>query len=157
MLIDTTRFGPIEAQTDEIIVFPDGIPGFAGRREMLAIVGGDLLGAEAADGHPGLFWLQDVNDPELAFLTTVPWIAYPDYDVDPDLDPAVFADTEADDLCVLAIVTVRRTETEAILTANLLAPIVIDQRRRVGKQVIIENGDWPVRAPLAESRTIGTT
>lgn len=155
MLINTTRFGQIEAADDETIVFPDGIPGFSGRREMLAITGGDLLGAEPNDGHPGLFWLQDVNDPDLAFLTTVPWPTYPDYDVDPDLDPEVFSETQPDDVCVLAIVTVRRNGEEVVLTANLLAPIVIDQRRRVGKQVIIENGDWPVRAPLAQSRSVG--
>lgn len=155
MLIDTTRFGEIEAEADDLVTFPDGIPGFAGRRRMLVINGGDLLGAEQGEDHPGLFWLQDADDPDLAFLTTVPWTAYPDYDVDPELDQKVFGETEPDDVCVLAIVTVRRDGESATLTTNLLAPIIIDQRRRVGKQVVIENGDWPVRAPLAESRSMG--
>lgn len=154
MLIETTRFGDIEAEASDLVTFPDGIPGFAGRRRMLVINGGDLLGAETSESHPGLFWLQDAEDPDLAFLTTVPWSAYPDYDVDPDLDPQIFDGTQPDDVCVLTIVTVRRDETSATLTTNLLAPIVIDQRRRVGKQVVLEGSDWPVRAPLAESRTV---
>ncbi|MFK8024856.1 MAG: flagellar assembly protein FliW [Ilumatobacter sp.] len=154
MLIETTRFGTIEARHEDLVAFPDGLPGFAGRRDMVVVPGGDLLGAESADGHPGLFWLQDSVDPDLAFLTTVPWLAYPDYDVDTSLDPDVFADTQPEDVCVLSIVTVRRDGEQATLTTNLLAPIVIDEKRRVGKQVIIEGSDWPVRAPLAESRSI---
>lgn len=155
MHVDTTRFGAIEAQPDDLVVFPDGIPGFAGRREMVVLAGGDLLGAEAGDNHPTLFWLQDTTDPDLAFLTTVPWSAYPDYDIEPELDPDVFAQTQPDDVCVLTIVTVRRDGESATLTSNLMAPIVIDQRNRVGKQVILEEGDWPVQAPLAESRAAG--
>lgn len=155
MYVDTTRFGAIEAQPEDLVVFPDGIPGFAGRREMVVISGGDLLGAQPGDDHPTLFWLQDTSDPDLAFLTTVPWSAYPDYDIEPDLDPEVFIDTTADDVCVLAIVTVRRDGESATLTSNLLAPIVIDQRNRVGKQIILDDGDWPVQAPLAESRSAG--
>lgn len=154
MHVDTTRFGTIEARPEDLVVFPDGIPGFAGRREMVVIAGGDLLGIESSDGHPTLFWLQDTSDEDLAFLTTVPWSAYPDYDIEPDLDPEVFDEPDPDDLCVLAIVTIRRDGDRAVLTSNLLAPIVIDQRRRVGKQVILDD-DWPIQAPLAESRVVG--
>lgn len=154
MHVATTRFGEIEASPDDLVVFPDGIPGFAGRREMLVIAGGDLLGSESGGEHPSLFWLQDVADPDLAFLTLVPWTAYDDYDIDPQLDDDTFADTEIDDLCVLNIVTVRRNGEQALLTTNLRAPIVIDERRRVGRQVILDEGDWPIQAPLAESSSM---
>lgn len=153
MNVDTTRFGAIEAQPEDLVVFPDGIPGFAGRREMMIIAGGDLLGAKPGDHHPTLFWLQDTNDPDLAFLTTVPWSAYPDYDIEPELDPDVFGETQPEDICVLAIVTVRRDGESVTLTSNLMAPIVIDERQRVGKQVILEDVEWPVRAPLAETKS----
>jgi flagellar assembly factor FliW len=38
------------------------------------------------------------------------------------------------------------------MTTNLLAPIVIDTRARIGRQIILDSGDWPVQAPLAESK-----
>ena len=41
------------------------------------------------------------------------------------------------------------------LTSNLLAPVVIDTKRRVGRQLILPDSDWPVQAPLAESQPIG--
>ena len=56
-----------------------------------------------------------------------------------------------DDLCVLTIVTVRRENGGVRLTSNLLAPVLIDTATKQGRQVILQNQDWPVQAPLAES------
>lgn len=152
MQVETTRFGMIDVPDDELVNFTDGLPGFRGARSMVLIGAGDLSGTETDDGQDSLFWLQDVTDPDLAFLTTVPWSAYPEYDI--DVDPDDVGGANPDDLCVLAIVTVRREDGIVRLTSNLLAPIVIDTRDRVGQQIILEDGDWPIHAPLAESRPI---
>lgn len=154
MKVETTRFGAIEVPDDEIVTFDDGLPGFAGRRSMVLLGAGELAGADNGGGHHALYWLQDVADPDLAFLTTVPWAVYPDYDIDVDLDDLGI---DLDDLCVLAIVTVRRGDGAVRLTSNLLAPVVIDTRRRVGRQLILQDSDWPVQAPLAESHADGAS
>jgi flagellar assembly factor FliW len=155
MHVETTRFGTVEIPDDQVVTFVDGLPGFAGRRSMVLIGAGDLTGAEAGEGHHSLFWLQDVTDPDLAFLTTVPWSAYPDYDIDIDPDDIDGADPE--DICVLAIVTVRREDGGVRLTSNLLAPIVIDTVGRVGRQLILQDSDWPIHAPLAEATMPGNS
>jgi flagellar assembly factor FliW len=151
MQVDTTRFGTIEIDDDELVVFDDGLPGFRGRRTMVLLGGGEMPGGEAGGdaggGHHSLFWLQDVSDPELAFMTIVPWAAYPEYDI--DIDPSEVDGAQVDDLCVLNIVTVRREDGGVRLTSNLLAPVVINTASRKGKQVILQNQDWPVQAPLA--------
>jgi flagellar assembly factor FliW len=147
MQVDTTRFGTIEIDDDELVVFDDGLPGFRGRRTMVLLGGGEMPGGESGDGHHSLFWLQDTSDPELAFMTIVPWAAYPDYDI--DIDPSEVDGAQVDDLCVLNIVTVRREDGGVRLTSNLLAPVVINTATRKGKQVILQNQDWPVQAPLA--------
>ncbi|WP_420452484.1 flagellar assembly protein FliW [Ilumatobacter sp.] len=152
MQVETTRFGTIEVDDGEVLTFPDGLPGFRGRRRMVLVGAGGLLGFDGPDAEHSLYWLQDVDDRDLAFLTTVPWVAYPEYDVDVDVDGAAL-----DDLCVLVMVTIRRDGDRATLTTNLLAPVLIDTTRRVGRQVILEDGDWPVRAPLAESQPIGAS
>lgn len=151
MQVETTRFGTIDVPDNDVVTFDDGLPGFRGARSMVLVGAGDLTGAQAGEGHQTLFWLQDVSDPELAFLTTVPWSAYPDYDI--NIDPSDIDGADGDDLCVLAIVTVRRDNEMVRLTSNLLAPIVIDTNKRVGRQVILQDGDWPINAPLAESQT----
>lgn len=149
MQVETTRFGTLEIADDEIVTFDDGLPGFRGRRTMVLLGGGELPGAQPGDGHHTLFWLQDVADPELAFMTIVPWSAYPDYDI--DIDPGEVDGAAADDLCVLSIVTVRREDGGVRLTSNLLAPVIIDTASKRGRQIILQNQDWPVQAPLAAS------
>ena len=108
---------------------------------------GHVDGTEDLDGTHSLFWLQDVADPDLAFLTIVPWSVYPDYDIDIDADDVGGA--VPDDLCVLAIVTVRRESGSVRLTSNLLAPVVIDSVSRRGRQVILQ------RPRLARARPLG--
>jgi flagellar assembly factor FliW len=151
MQVETTRFGVIDIPDDEVINFVDGLPGFSGRRSMTLIGAGDLLGAKAVENQHTLFWLQDLHDPDLAFLTTVPWSAYPDYDI--DIDPDDVDGAAADELCVRVMVTVRREDGTVRLTANLLAPVVIDTGRRIGRQIILQDGDWPIQALLAEAQT----
>jgi len=148
MQVETSRFGSIEVSDDESVVFPDGLPGFRGRHEFVLLGGGQLPGAADTD-EQSLFWLQDVADPDLAFLTMVPWSAYPDYEI--DIDPADIGGAAADDLCILVVVTVRREDGGMRLTSNLLAPIVIDTGARLGQQVILNDPSWPVHAPLAET------
>lgn len=152
MHVETSRFGSLSIPDDEIVTFPDGLPGFRGLRRMALLGGGQLPGAEALDGVHNLFWLQDVADPDLAFLTIVPWTAYPDYDAELDLEPFVAdnkGDVTEDDLCVLAVVTIRRENGGVQLTSNLLAPVVINTSSRIGRQLILDDRSWPVSAPLA--------
>jgi flagellar assembly factor FliW len=149
MQVETTRFGTLEIADDDLVVFEDGLPGFRGRRTMVLLGGGELPGSSVVADHHSLFWLQDVADPELAFMTIVPWAAYPDYDI--EIDPTEVDGAQLDDLCVLSIVTVRREDGSVKLTSNLLAPVVIDTSTKKGRQVILQNQDWPVQAPLAAS------
>lgn len=147
MQVNTTRFGPVEVSADELVTFDDGLPGFPGQRTMVLLGAGDMPGGLPSDGHHSLFWLQDTTDPDLAFLTIVPWSAYPEYDIDIE-----FEGSDPDDLCVLAIVTVRREDGGVRLTSNLRAPVVIDSRTRRGRQLILHDQDWPIHAPLAEAQ-----
>jgi flagellar assembly factor FliW len=149
MQVETTRFGTLEIADDDLVVFEDGLPGFRGRRTMVLLGGGELPGSTQTGDHHSVFWLQDVADPDLAFMTIVPWAAYPDYDI--DIDPTEVDGAPVDDLCVLTIVTVRREDGGVQLTSNLLAPVVIDTASKKGRQVILQNQDWPVQAPLAAS------
>ena len=149
MQIETSRFGEIEIADDEVITFPDGLPGFAGMHKMALIGGGTLPGVESDADHHMLYWIQDTVDPDLAFLTLVPWGVYPDYDI--DIDPADVEGADPDDLCVLSIVTVRREDGGVRMTSNLLAPVVINTVTQTGRQLILSDASWPVHAPLAES------
>lgn len=149
MQVTTTRFGTIEVPDDGLLTFTDGLPGFAGRRTMALLGAGDLPFTNVGEAHHNLYWLQDVDDPDVAFLTIVPWAAYPDYDI--EIDPADIDHAKEEDVCVLNVVTVRRADGAMKLTTNLMAPIVIDTARRTGRQIILDDPNLPIQAPLAES------
>jgi len=144
--IDTKRFGTISVAGDEQFDVPRGIPGFAGLRRAV------LLAAPArepeADPH-SLFWLQDLDDGDLAFLCVVPWDLFPDYDLEIDEDE--FGIRDSADVRVLNLVTVRAPERETGLTVNLRAPLVVDVRRRQLFQTILADQRWPISAPVVKA------
>jgi flagellar assembly factor FliW len=136
--VASERFGDIEIAADRVIDFPDGILGFPGSRRYAMI-----------DSHgTGLYyWLQSVDDPSLAFLSVVPWPFFPDYE--PELSPAeqdALDLASPDDAIVLCLLTVHREQEQ--ITANLLGPLVVNTQRRVGRQIVLAESGYPVRAPL---------
>jgi flagellar assembly factor FliW len=109
---------------------------------------GQDTGAEAQADDYSMYWLQDLDDGDLAFLCIVPWAAFPDYDI--EIDERSLGIADETDIRVLSLVTTRREDGAAHLTANLRAPLVVDTRARKLQQVILSDSRWPIRAPFAE-------
>jgi flagellar assembly factor FliW len=123
--IDSTRFGRIEVAPDSAIAFPHGLAGLAGTRFTLV--------ARAQDD--ALLWLHSLEDPALALPVA-----------DPRRFFAGFALQPAAPTGAAVYVTVRASERIEEFTANLRAPLVIEDG--IGHQVINEAPDAELRAPL---------
>lgn len=137
--VASDRFGVVEIDDDRVLSFPDGLLGFPDARRFALV-----------DSHDTgtYFWLQSVDDPALAFLTVAPWAFFPDYEPDiPRMDEEALGLASPADVMVLCILTVQREHK--MITANLLGPLVINSRSRVGRQVVLADSGYPVRAPLA--------
>ena len=153
MLFDTTRFGLLDIDEADFFSVPGGIPGFPELKRVYFLAAGQAPGQEEpADDHT-FYWMQDVDNGDLAFMCIVPWSVVPDYDIEVDSDALGIAD--GDDVRVLTLVSVRRENGTANLTTNLRAPLVIDMHRQVLQQVILTDSMWPVRAPIASLTTNG--
>jgi flagellar assembly factor FliW len=127
MRVVTTRFGELDIPDEEILYFPQGLIGFESCTHY-AIVG-------RREGKP-VWWLQSLELPEAAFILTDP------RDVEPTYRPEVpQSELEEIELTSLAeaelhvMLVVRREPKE--ITANLLGPLVINARKRLGKQVVL--------------------
>lgn len=132
--IETTRFGPIEINPEDIIEFPDGILGFEQYHRYAVIEPPELI----------FGFLQCVDEPWLSFVVIMPELLRSDYSV--DLEPKLVKELgfeDPKDGKVFAIVTVPEDITE--MTANLQAPIVINLKTRLGKQVILTDGVYKIR------------
>ena len=137
--IPTKLFGTIEVTPEQVIHTSEGVLGFPACREWVLLDG----------ARPGTAWLQSGEHPSLAFLLADPFTAFEGYAVDlapPELER--LGATEASDVAVFAIVTLPGASGEPA-TANLAAPIVVDVSARRAAQVVISDGRWSVKAPLA--------
>ena len=135
MRISTTRFGPIEVQTDDVLRFPDGLLGLEECRRWVLL-------AEAEDD--AVAWLQSVDRADVALAVVSPRRFVPDYRMRVarrELEPLQL------DQIGRAQVLVIVGRTERCLTLNLKAPLVVNPDRRLARQVIT-NGDLSVRHPL---------
>ena len=134
LTIDSSRFGPLEIASDDVIDFPSGLIGLGGRRFALVTV----------DDDSSFSWLHSLDDPTLALPVTNPWQFFSDYTV--DLSDEASRPITADASDVAVFVTVRAGANLSDFYANLRAPILIAEGQ--GHQVINESADAPVRAPL---------
>jgi flagellar assembly factor FliW len=93
-----------------------------------------------------LFLLRSLDVAGLEFVVVPPAVFFPGYA--PEIDDASAARLgldDAEDALLLVVLTV--TDDVRTTTANLLAPVVLNQRTRVAAQVVLVE-DWPLRAPL---------
>lgn len=130
-----------DGNIDELpqIRFVRPIPGFSSLRQWIL--------APAADDETTLYELASLERPEIRFMVATAYGFFPSYDV--ELDDDICEDLalmDADDALVLVVLTVAREP--AAITANLLAPVVINARTRDAAQVILAGSEWPVRAPI---------
>ena len=101
------------------------------------------------EGAGPLFLLTSVDDDGPEFVVVPPSAFFPDYaPVIDDESCARLALTDADDAVVLVVVTLGADVAQS--TANLLAPIVVNQRNLHAAQVVL-SADLPLRAPLLQS------
>lgn len=91
--------------------------------------------------------LRSLDDASLRFLVMPPAPFFPDYA--PVVSDEVVADlgiTSADDVIVLLVLNTGPSLEST--TANLLAPVLINPRTMRAAQVILEDTDLPIAAPL---------
>ena len=139
MEIQTTRFGKVDIEADDVLSFPTGMMGLESCREwvLLADAQNDALG-----------WLQSTSRAEVALAVVSPRRFVPDYQVRVSRSELVpLALDNIKDAKVLVVVG----KNEDSITLNLKAPLVINLDQRVGRQVVT-NGENPIQYELRETQ-----
>ena len=115
------------------------MPGFPAHRRFVLV---------RLDDEGLLYALTSMDDSELRFLVVPPAPFFPDYA--PEIgDDALEAlgRPDADEILLLLVITASEDQT----SANLLAPIVVNQTNRRAIQVVLNGTDMPVRALMTAS------
>lgn len=139
MKIVTKFLGEVSIDETTIIEFPQGIPGFQDEKEFVLI--------PLAENSPFIV-LQSVKTAAVGFMAAYPFDFKADYQFDLDEQDTEFLQVEKqEELLTYSIITLKDTLENS--TMNLLAPIVINSVKKIGKQIVLsENDQHPLRHPL---------
>ncbi len=143
MEIETTRFGKIQIDNHKILTFVREILGFPESRRFVLL---------PHKGNSPLYWLQSLDQPDLAFVVVRPEIFLSDFSFDlPDNIQAELEIKQAEDVVVLVLLTIEKTNKSTKVTANLLGPIVINEKKHLACQVVLNPNKYPVQFPVVPS------
>lgn len=132
----STKFGDINIKEENIINFNDGIPGLDEYKKYV------ILDIEDSN----IKCLQSIEEREVAFLIITPWDYFKDYEIElSDAEIKYLDINDYKDVMVYNVITVR----ENSITANLLAPIVINVRNNQAKQIILNEKKYSIRQEIS--------
>jgi flagellar assembly factor FliW len=136
MIIETSRFGPLEVDETRLITFERGLLGFPDTKEYALVQTGE---------ESGFYWLQAVEDKGLAFVVCDPRLFVPDYRAPvklEELEPIGL--NNADQAQVFIIVN----KVDELLTGNLQGPLVVNVENRQARQLVLSDKRFSTRHPL---------
>ena len=135
-------FKDLVYSNDDIITFKSGIPGFEKAKQFVVV---------SIPEYAPFEWLVCTDGSRLRFAIINPLLFAPDY------SPAMIREQLEDldvnnpeDLLLYTIVTIRENPLES--TANLVGPLMINRRKRLGKQIIIDDDRYSTQEPLIRKK-----
>ncbi|EYE88777.1 flagellar assembly protein FliW [Fervidicella metallireducens AeB] len=135
MKISTKFFGEIELEDSQIITFKRGIPGFENEKKFV------LLDIEDTNFK----CIQSINDKDVCLLLISPWDYIKDYEIElSDEEIKELELTSHEQVMVYNVVTIRENK----ITANFLAPIIINIINNNGKQIILTDSKYSIRQEI---------
>ena len=135
----TSRFGEIEVDEKKIVHFKNGIPAFEDEREFIIL---------PYDEESPYYFMQSLKSPDLAFLLTIPFLFFPDYTF--EIDETTLAELEIknpEDVFYYSMITIPNGSIR-YMTANLLAPVVLNSVNMQAKQVVLEKSNYTTKHRL---------
>lgn len=120
----------------DALMFDEGIPGFPDAR---------AFALTEIDGGGEFRVFQSLEDPDLSMVVAVPWLFFPDYAPElTDLEQRGLELESAEEALVFCSVTL----DDGGIFMNLLGPFIVNSRTRQGRQVVLTDQDYPIRAAI---------
>ena len=136
----------MDIQDEDILHFPDALYGFEQEDRFV------LLPLDPNIESP-MEWLQSLETPVLAFIVTDPFVFVPQYNMvlsDSEKDLLKIESTES--VAIRVIVTIPKVHTE--MTANPVAPLVINQQNNLARQTVLTSAEYDTRHYLMPQEKI---
>ena len=146
MKIETRDFGIVEIQDNNIITFKQPIYGFEEYTQYVLVTDSNM-------GN-GICWLQSIEQKSVCFILMNP------LQVSKDYAPVVMQDvlvtlqaSPKDELDCWVIAVIGETFRKS--TVNMKSPIIINHKRNLAMQVILDQ-EYPIRMPVFDPESEGS-
>ena len=137
--VNTLRFGEIEIDEEKVVHFEDGIPAFEEEHDFVII--------PYDDESPYVF-LQSLSTPELAFLMTMPFVFFPDYEFElDDENQEKLGITSQEDMLIYTLLTIPGGKVPE-MTASLMAPVVVNSATMQARQIVLDKSRYTTKHRL---------
>ncbi|MCM0626375.1 MULTISPECIES: flagellar assembly protein FliW [unclassified Lysinibacillus] len=138
MKIDTKFLGEVEIAEQDIFTFEQGLMGLEEYKKFTLL---------SLDVELPLVLLQSTECAEISFILAFPYAFKSDYifDISQEDQEQLQLEKEED---VLSYVIITLKEPFSNSTLNLLAPIVMNPTKKLGKQIVLHQTDYPLRYPV---------
>ncbi|MBL7036035.1 MAG: flagellar assembly protein FliW [SAR324 cluster bacterium] len=138
MKIQTSRFGEIEVEENQIITMPSGLIGFSENRHFV------IREDEAASPFR---WLQSTDSNGLAFVMIEPHVSVSNYELELSREHLNKLKAESiEELKAYVLVTMAKKMED--VTVNLQGPLLFNLEKRLGLQFIIADNKYSTRHSL---------
>jgi flagellar assembly factor FliW len=142
--VKTSRFGEIEIDTDRIVSMTSPFPGFPESSRFILL-------PNKPDSP--FMWLQSLEDSDLAFV--IVQAAFLEIDYAPPVPTGVQEElhikTEKDQE-ILLILTIPQGKPQE-MTANLLGPVIINTKKRLARQIVLDPNQYDLCWPVFNKKT----
>lgn len=136
--VTTGRFGKITVRESDVIQIPQGLMGLPDLKRFALIDAGD---------ETLILWMQSLDQPALCVPVLEPKIFKADYVV--RLSAAELRELKMEglgDAAVYSILTIPQDVSQ--MSANLKAPLVINLKEKIARQVVLQENDYNVKHPM---------
>ena len=140
MKVKTAHYGEIEADESRVIEIKGGILGFEDQTKFIMIEDNERL---------PFIWLQSLDREATAFFVINPFLVVPQYVPEiSDNDGQILELDGPEQAMVMTIATVRLDPFR--ISINLRAPLIINPKKRIARQIILEDPRWAIQHFLGE-------
>jgi flagellar assembly factor FliW len=141
VIISTSRFGDITIDETRIIQMKGGILGFEHLKRYVLLT---------QDEKIPFWWLQSVDDGAIAFVVINSFVVDPVYaPVISDNDVRLLDIDSSEDVIPMSIVTIAADSLQ--ITANMRAPVIINIKKQLATQIVLQDNEYPVQYSLTDS------
>lgn len=126
MQLMTSQFGEMDIREENIVIFPEGLIGFEEYKKFTLVFDKEL--------EP-FYWLLSIEEPEIELPLVNPFLFFPNYNPEFDFD--------TENHLIFSIITLKKDIKK--VTANLKGPIIINMKKKEGKQIILNSDRYTTK------------